>query len=190
MKRLGIFVLAAALAACLSACGQGEGAGMSIKPRQLSQETREVLEIFEDEVQFYTISWDDTAKYEKLSVWICRDGRWQEEGQITGEMALFSGQIAVRLTQTSCDVYVMDESGHTKYSYPLSGTEFTSSMLTGAARIEEETPIQLGQEVPIWVKVGTEESAIRTVDLSGEFRELDCDGGLAVTLTISDREFS
>ena len=46
MKRLGIFVLTAVLAACLAACGQGEGAGMSIKPRQLSQETREVLEIF------------------------------------------------------------------------------------------------------------------------------------------------
>lgn len=60
---------------------------MWIAPGEFSAETENVLKLFEDELQFYDISLDKSARYQKVSIWTCRDGIWQESGRICGEIA-------------------------------------------------------------------------------------------------------
>ena len=49
---------------------------MYIKPSELSDETMEVLDLFDDEIQFFDISFDETVKSYAISVWVYRDGEW------------------------------------------------------------------------------------------------------------------
>ena len=41
---------------------------MYIKPSELSDETMEVLDLFDDEIQFFDISFDETVKSYAISV--------------------------------------------------------------------------------------------------------------------------
>lgn len=74
MKKFTCLFIAIILVFSLCACSSSGGQGMSIKPSEFSKETREVLELLKDELQFFDVSLDESAKYFKISVWVKRDG--------------------------------------------------------------------------------------------------------------------
>ena len=90
---------------------------------EFTEETREVLDLFDDEVQFFDIVLDETVKSETITVWVYRDGAWEESGKTTGPVDTLERRIAIRLTEDSYELYSMDESGHTKYCYDTLGLE-------------------------------------------------------------------
>ena len=64
-----------------------------------SQRTQmEVLDLFDDEIQFFDISFDETVKSYAISVWVYRDGEWAEDGMTVGNIDHLTRRIAVRLT--------------------------------------------------------------------------------------------
>lgn len=182
-KLLIIFIFIPVL---LTACSSLPKSGMSIKPSEFSKETKKVLEVFDDEVRFFNLSLDETAKSQTISVWVFRDGKWNEDGLTTGKIEALHSQIAIRLTNHSYDLYVLDKSGHVKYSYPALETDFENSMGIGGTIIDRTTTIELNKEIPIWVKVGTDQNSMRVTDITEDFRNSDCTAGIAITLTISD----
>ncbi len=185
MKKCASILMAMLLTLPLYACSDKKG--MSIEPSQFSEETAEVLEIFDD-IQFFDISFDESAKSQKISVWVYRDGQWQEDGVIEGEIQSPDERIAVQLTDTGFDLYLMDESGHTQYSYPSLETALEDSAAVLNWKIEEPVPVELDQEVAFWVKTGVEEHSMRTEVTPQDFRSTDCNAGIAVTLTVSEQE--
>ena len=178
---LGVVILA------LCACSQNKPSTMYIKPSAFSEETTEVLKLFDDEIQFFDIAVDETVKSYAISIWACCDGEWVENGMTVGNVDHLTGRIAVRLTETSCDIYTIDESGHAKYSFPTSDIPFDKSTGIGGTRIGQETPIELNKEIPIWVKIGTTTNSLQVMDITGDFRNAECNAGIAVTLTASDK---
>ena len=72
--------MTAVLTILLSACGQGEEPKMSIEASGFSQKTEEALALF-DNIQFYDISLDESAKCRKISVWVYPDGERLEAGK-------------------------------------------------------------------------------------------------------------
>ena len=48
----------------------------------------------------------------------------------------------------------------------------------------------IGGEKVLFVKVGTNKNEVRTSVMSTDFREVECDTGIAITLTIFDKELS
>jgi len=159
---------------------------MYIKPSNFSAETLEVLELFDDAIQFYDLSLNETAKSYAMSVWVYRDGEWNEDGKTSGKIDFLTGRIAVSLTGTGYTLYTMDESGHVKYSSPALDTPFEESFGIGSVRIDRKTPIELNKEIPIWVKIGTTSNTMRAMDITNDFRNAECNAGVAVTLTVSD----
>lgn len=147
----------------------------------------EVFDLFDDEIQFFDISFDETVKSYAISVWVYRDGEWAEDGMTVGNIDHLTGRIAVRLTETSCDLYTIDESGHVKYSFPTLETQFDESMGIGGTKIDRETPIELNKEIPIWFKIGTITNSMKAMDITDDFRNAECDAGIAITLTASDK---
>ncbi len=187
MKKIICALFAGLLTLTLCACSQEKQSAMYIKPSDFSDETLEVLELFDDEIQFFDLSLDETAKSHTISVWVYRDGEWVEDGKTFGNIDRSAGRIAVRLTETSYDLYTMDdENGHVKYSYPALDTPFEESIGTGGARIDRETPIELNKEIPIWVKIGTTANSMKSMNITDDFRNAECNAGIAVTLTVSD----
>lgn len=159
---------------------------MYIKPTEFTEETLEVLSLFDDEIQFFDIVLNENIKSEIITVWVYRDGVWEESGKTYGPVDDREKRIAVRLTENSYELYSIDESGYVKYTSPNLDTNFEESMAVGGTRIDREIPLELNKEIPIWVKIGTETGSMDIFDVTEDFRKLDCNAGIVVTLTVSD----
>lgn len=186
MKKTISVLLAVAMLFSLCACSQNEETKMSIKPTEFSEETLEVLELFDDEIQFFDISLDETGKSFEISIWVYRDGMWFEEGKMQGNGDFLGKRIAIRLSENSYDLYNIYDDGYEKCSYPYLDTSFEESMGIGGTKIDREIPIQLNKETPIWVKIGTYSNRMRFLDITEDFRKVECNAGIAVTITVSD----
>ena len=170
----------------LTACAEEEQKKMYIKPSEFTEETREVLELFNDEVQFFDLVLDETVKSETITVWVYRDGEWQESGKTYGPVEKLERRIAIRLTEDSYELYSIDESGYVKYTSPNLNTTFDESVASISSRIEGETQLILNEETPLWIKIGSESSSMESYNVTEDFRTMDCNAGIVVTLTVSD----
>ena len=170
----------------LAACAEEEQKKMYIKPSEFTEETREVLELFDDEVQFFDLVLDETVKSETITVWVYRDGEWQESGKTYGPVEKLERRIAIRLTEDSYELYSIDESGHVKYTSPNLNTTFDESVASISSRVEGETQLILNEETPLWIKIGSKSSSIESYNVTEDFRTMDCNAGIVVTLTVSD----
>lgn len=170
----------------LSGCENKENKGMYIKPSEFSEETRKVLNLFDDEVQFFDIVLDETVKSEKITVWVYKNGVWEESGNTSGPVELLDRQIAIRLTENSYDLYSIDESGHIKYSCPELEASFDEAMGIIGSRVEGETKLILNEETPILMKIGSKSSSMENYNVTEDFRSFECDAGIVITLTVSD----
>ena len=159
---------------------------MYIKPSEFTEETREVLELFDDEVQFFDIVLDETVKSETITVWVYQDGAWQESGKTSGPVDTLGRKIAIRLTENSYELYSMDESGHVKYESPEINTSFDESVAIIGSRVEGETQLVLNEETTILMKIGSETSSMENYNVTEDFRTMDCNAGVVITLTVSD----
>ena len=61
MKKTISVLLAVTMLFSLCACSQNKQYGISIKPTEFSEETLEVLDLFDDEIQFFDISLDENV---------------------------------------------------------------------------------------------------------------------------------
>lgn len=195
MNKLKLFAIFVLSITCLTACnGQTQGNNhvandsMHIKPSEFSQETIEVLKLFDDEIQFFDVSLNESAKSYDITIWIYRDGEWGDEGRTYGDVKFIGDRIALRLTDNSCDIYnITINEGYSKASYQLLETSFSNSMSKISRRIDNEEVLELNKEVPIWVKIGTNETSFSVSDFEKNFREIECSAGIVITLTVSDK---
>ena len=186
MKKTISVLLAVAMIFSLCACSQNKQSGISIKPTEFLEETLAVLDLFDDEIQFFDISLDENVKSFESSVWVYRDGEWFEDGKTHGNNDFLGKRIAIRLTENSYELYNISDNGHEKYSYPSLDTPFEESMGIGYSKIDREIPIELNKEIPICVKIGTSSNRMEVLDITEDFRKIECDAGIAVTITVSD----
>lgn len=190
-KKFVVLAMGVMLMFSLSACTKDDNntpIQMTIKPSSFSKEITDVLKLFDDELQFFDITLNETAKSETITVWIYKNGEWVEGGKTIGAVDQFNKRIAIRLTDNNYDLYSIEDTGHVKYSSPSLDTTFNESMGISRIRIDGETPIELNKEIPILVKIGTDKDYMKTYDISEDFREYECNAGIAITLTISDQE--
>lgn len=173
----------------LSACNNTDDNhnGMIIMPSKFSEETQEVLKIFDDEVVFLDYTIDETVKSSSINLWFYKNGEWTEGGKTSGNVDSLENQIAIRLKENGYDLFAIDKNGHIKYSYPEIGTDFSNSTAIASTRISSPTQITLNEEIPLWIKLGTDKSGI-DIGMSDDFRNSDCNAGVAITVTFSDKE--
>ena len=109
-----------------------------------------------------------------------------EVGKSYGNVEESSERIAIQLAGDSFELYRIEKDGHEKSGYPSLGSGIESATAVGSTRIDEYTELTIGEETPIWVKLGNDGSSMTEISLDGDFREYDCDYGIAVTITVSD----
>ncbi|MFI3115288.1 MAG: hypothetical protein R3Y12_04010 [Clostridia bacterium] len=182
-----IFSLIIVLTMCLSinACSQDESNSIYIKPSDFSEETTKALEIFNDELQFYDIEVDETVKSYLLTIWVYKDGKWQETGKNLGAIEFLANQIAINLTKNDVKIFSIYENGNSTY-YSEFETDFENMKGIMSTRIDVEIPIELNKEILIWVITGTKDTSMRAIDITKDFRSIECDAGVAITLILSD----
>ncbi len=183
-----VLIIISVMLLVLTGCAENESYSMSIKPTELSQETQQALSIFDDEVQYFDVKYDETAKYYSMAIWAYKDGEWYEAGRTYGEIQYLNNQIAINLTESSCEIFNISKDGYASSAYPDIDTNFDSVIGITGSRVDREIPIELDKETPIWVKIGTQSFSMSAMDITEDFRNNECDAGIAVTLTISDKE--
>ena len=194
MKKIIAFVVLFTCFSFLSGCDgktmEQIQLGMYIKPSTFSDETLEVLKLFEDEIHFFDIKLDDTAKSFAISIWQYQDDQWNEIGSSSGQSEFLGNRIAIRFDDTDCEIYHMDENGHSSIKSPALDLKFEESMTKIWWTVDQEESLGINQEKVLFVKVGTNKNEVRTSVISSDFREVECDTGIAITLTIFDKELS
>lgn len=185
-KVLAIFLIliTLSLSACTSPANQNT---MSIRPSQFSKETQEVMKIFDDEVIFFDCNLNESVKYFSINLWAYQDGKWVSKGNTSGGIELLDNRIALRLMDNHFDLYTIDESGYCKYSADDIGTDFSVSTSILSKKITNPVPIELNIEIPLWVKIGTDKHGI-SLGEAYDFRNADCNSGVALTVTFSDKQ--
>ena len=183
------FLIIMLLAMLLTACGskQKEAAQsetMVIKPSEFSEETKEVLKILDDEISFFDYSVDETIKSMRIDIWAYKDGKWIGVGNTFGNLKESDGRIAVRINDASYDIFDIDETGYVKSSFE-SIIDFNKSKTKTSSSLSQPTEIELGKEISLWVKLGFDTAKAVSTGTAGDFRESDCDSGLAVTVIFS-----
>lgn len=194
MKKIIAFVVLFTCFSFLSGCDgktmEQNQLGMYIKPSTFSDETLEVLKLFEDEIHFFDIKLDDTAKSFAISIWQYQDDQWNEIGSSSGQSEFLGNRIAIRFDDTDYEIYHMDENGHSSIKSPALDLKFEESMTKIWWTVDQEESLGINQEKVLFVKVGTNKNEVRTSVMSTDFREVECDTGIAITLTIFDKELS
>lgn len=170
----------------LTACFQTDdnGAAAVIEPTEFSEETKKVLELFDDEMMFFDYTVDESIKSSTISVWVYEDGKWLNKGDSSGNIDKADNQIAFRLTDNGYELFTIDEKGYVKYASPDIYSGFSETTQQTSNRLSNSTDIVLNTEMPLWVKIGNSESRI---SIDKDFRNSNCTAGIAVTVTFSDK---
>lgn len=185
MRKILSFIMTMVVLFSITACSQIESKSMSIKKSEFSEETSKVLKLFNGELEFFDVKLDETAKSYNISTWEYRDGKWDETGQSSGEIDLLDNQIGINISETTYELFLIDENGHSSYRGNID-TDFGELTTIASTMISIETPIELNKEIPLWVKIATNDESMSVMDITEDFRDNKCDAGVAVTLTISD----
>ena len=188
MKKIYVIILVILALSVVATTSLYNSKEMTIQPSEFSDETKKILEIFDNESIFFDLLVDETVKSQTITVWAYDNGVWVENGKTYAEIEYLESQIAIQLEGIGYDLYSINDNGNTKYSYPKIKTDFSKSTVIVDHRIEEPTPIVIDKEIPIWVKIGTDKNTFKTSEISEDFRNADCNSGMAVTITFSDKQ--
>jgi hypothetical protein len=185
MKRIVLGILSLIIIMVLVACNNNNEDVMIIREREFSEETKKVLSMFEDEIVFFDYKVDESIKSMSIEIWTYENGEWIKEGAVFGNIESNNEQIAIRINDLSYDIFIINENGHTKSSYPIA-VDFSNSKMTSNSRLDNPTEIEANREIPLWVRLGTNKNSMTSITLD-DFRESECDTGLAITITFSDK---
>lgn len=186
MKKI-LLLFTLAITILLSACSK-PNQNLTIKPSQFSKETWDVLGILNDEIIFLDYTIDETVQSFSLDCWLYKNGEWITSTSTYGNIDNKDNRLALRLTENSYDLFFIDEESYSKHSSPNIDIDFSNSRSVTSIRIQSTTPIHLNEEIPLWVKLGTDKNSLKSAEaMLEDFRDAECDSGIAITLTFSDK---
>lgn len=194
MKKMMAFVVMLTCFSLLSGCGgkvmEKNQESMHIKPSEFSEETLDVLELLDDEIQFFDIQLNDTAKSFSISIWQYQDDQWCEIGTSSGQAEFLGNRLAIRLDETTYEIIHIDENGHSSIKSPALDSKFEETMAKISWKIDQEESLEINKEKVILAKIGTNKNEFSTSIISSDFKEIECEAGIIITLTIFDKELS
>lgn len=191
MKKVILIALLAIMSVSLIACNNSSDKNhikvsddtMIIQQSKFSEETQEILQIIDNEIAFFDYETNETIKSMSIEVWTYKDGQWINSGGTHDDINAGKKRIAIRLNQYSGDIFEITEKGYTKYTYD-NVVDFSQCTMQTNFRLTNPTNIEINKEITLWANLGTSKNALSS---SENFREVDCDAGVAVTITFSDK---
>lgn len=158
---------------------------MIIKPSKFSEETKRVLDLFDEDIKFFDFTVDETVKSSTIDVWHYENNLWVNKGGTSGNIDKTDHQIAIQITENGYNIFTIDEGGHMKYSAPEINIDFENTKQQLSNKITHPTHIIVGEEIPLWVKIGNNQNGI---SIPTDFRSSNCTAGIAFTVTFSNKE--
>lgn len=188
MRKMFSGLVALMLLFVLTACStpkQSTQDTMIIKPGEFSEETKRVLDLFDDNIMFFDFVVDETVKSSTIDAWAYENSEWVNKGATSGNVDKAHNQIAIQITENGYNIFTLDDGGYIKYSAPEMDFDFKNTTQQLSNKVTNPTDIIVGEEIPLWVKIGNNENGI---SIPSDFRSSNCTAGIAFTVTFSDKE--
>ncbi len=156
---------------------------MVVKPSEFSEETKQVMSIFNEEILFFDYKVDESIKSYAIKNFIYVDGAWQDYGSTSANIEDGENRMALKFDETGYAIYNVATNGYNgfKAASPYTAFEETTNQL--AYEISAPIDVVPGEEIVLWAKIGSNEDGI---GMSSDFREADCTAGMAFTITFYD----
>lgn len=156
----------------------------TLKPSDLSDETKTILQMFDDNVAFYDLTLDDTVQSYSMSLWVYKDNQWKEQFQSKDNLDKRNCQIGFSVIGDECYFMIIDGDKKIKVSSQLEKLEFDKNLGSYSQQIDSTVDVKIDQEVLLWIKCAHNSLSVRIPD---NFREAECEEGFALTITLSDK---
>lgn len=193
LKSLSILVVMSIMLAACSWVGRVEESKedtddmMVIVGSEFSEDAELILQLVDGEFYFFDYMVDETVHYASIFVWIYdqESGEWVEKGRSVrpvNQMRL--NRIGIQIDGSDYVIYHNDDNGRSSVSYD-NIADFDKTILQTGSRVVNPTPIELDEEIPLWVRFGTNNNHLSS---SSNFREVDCEVGVAVSVVFSDQD--
>lgn len=182
-KRLFLLVLTLALAAGLCGCEKGL-APMRLRTAPVSEETRQVLELTDNELTLWEYRTDGGSYDITMNLWICRDGSWENARFFPGAAAA-EGRFGIRITGSTAEYIDLAAEGTSRYSTDCPVDVSRDSNAWSYSSRTGEAVIEPGVEIPLLARLGWDESTDPIPTDWQNFQDSGCDTGLAVTVTFT-----
>ncbi len=168
----------------LAFCGCGKQSELmnTIAPAQLEEETETILNVISSDVVLFDYRVDTSIKSFRLELWKLEESGWESNGSVYGNLSTQQGRLGISYNDGDFAMIEFTDTGSSKSSYTVDGG-FTSEQMIGTSKLAQETEIVPEQEIALWVKAGTDKNGLSMV--LDDFRNIDCEAGLAVTVTFS-----
>ena len=186
MKRIGVGFLSLVMILLLVACNNNSTGNMIIRESEFSEETKEVLSLINDEMVFFDYKVDKSIKSMSTDIWTCDNEEWTNGGAVLGNVESSNRRLAIRINDLSYDIFSINKDGHTKSSHPII-VDFNDSNVVSNSRLDNPREIEANKEIPLWTRLGSNRNSNFFASLS-DFRESECDTGLAITVTFYAKE--
>lgn len=99
-----------------------------IRPVKFSKETNDILNIIEPEIHFVDVTIKDEIADQKLSVYECNNGTWQEISYMN-DIESHHYQLAFQFFEDVLNVYLISDSGHIKWAVPFDKFDETKTLM-------------------------------------------------------------
>ncbi len=183
-KKLLLLVLTLTLAAGLCGCEKGLEP-MQLQAAPVSEETRQVLDLIDNELTLWEYRLNDGAYTMVADLWVCQDGSWEKTNLLTGPAA-GQAEFAMRLTASQAELIILEETGTTRYAIPCPVDVTSASGVCSYSSLTSGSTISSGAEIPLLARLGWDNSADPVPTDWQNFQDSGCDTGVAVTVTFTE----
>lgn len=186
--KYGGFVLT--LLSVLTSCAKEEESKnptMMLQKTEFSKETKDTLEMLgvlnseNQSLLSFDYNVDDSVKTEVITIWSYQDGEWIGEKSETS-IHEKENQIMIHFYEESYDVFHKDGSGYIKSTHK-NQVKFDDTQMLVTYQLSEPKEIIIDEEITLWYQVGTKKDSVSVVE---DFRSVDCEDGIAITVTFLD----
>lgn len=180
---------------------------MKIRQTYFSDETKEVLGIFKNEIKFFEYKINKKVKAIKFDFWQNNGEKWENFGTVYNNISKGKFDIALNTTGNLYKLYLLSDKINVPYEYE-SIVKFNENLENiNTSFLENSEKIKLNEEIVLFSKYGFQKSIIGRLAnykelekykikiLSEEvnenvkdFRDVKCKKGIVITGTFLDEE--
>lgn len=155
-----------------------------LKPTKFSKETQQVLQLFQDQVAFYSTKVPENARSVEIHLWTLNDGKWNDEMISQGEAK--DDDFAMQILDSSIRLIHYDDEGSVSSTINRKPIDI-KDMGTAICRVEEPKEIKIGDHIPLWIQIYTRGDHF---SVGENFKELDYEAGFAITYVALEEPIS
>lgn len=167
---------------------------MTIQKAYLVKEVRDLLLIFQDEIQFFDYKVDDSIKAVSIDLWEYNQNEWENIGNVFSDInnlkenknKLF--RIGLKIDNNIFNIYNISNKKVSKSGYKYN-VNFEDMMTTFYGFLLDTQKIEPNKEIVLYHKIGRKDDYLKMEDtIIDNFRNIKCDKGVVITITFLDKE--